>query len=730
MRVARSWKQLPFHWLIPFVFFCIGLLYIYAAPHFEASDNEFHVGVIKWIVDTGELPVQTDEHDYLYGHEANQPPLYYLTMAPIYSAFDTTDFSDYFLRNPLVLFGHPKRLGNRNFIFYRQPYPPDLAGVSLALYVIRLLTLGMAVATVAAVYQSARTIMPGHVGFAVLATSLVAFNPMFLFISTSISNDVMATALSSLAAWQMLVMLRHGFDSRRSLFLAILIAGAALAKLNGLVTLPVVGLAGVLTLFRTRDRRGFIILGIAVSVVFLAAAGWWFARNLSLYGELFGTKSMLDYYGRRSIALSRMLTEEFQSLRISYWGLFGKFSILTHDLYYHLTDALSLMSVGGLLVFLAKNRKNSFLLAVVSLLSVFLAIGSAILIWFSLQVSATYGRHLFPSIISISVLMAMGLITLRIPPLLVVVPMLLFSLASPFVYIMPQYDHPPIVAEIPESATKSFARWGDTSLVGYELPPPRRWAPGDEIPLTLYWQPSAQTKELQALFLTLIDADGEAIATIDSFPGWGTLPTMWWAPGQIYKDDYILQIPPDAQGYTTVQLHIGWYPFPDGSNIWPLLESGRETAAFILPLGALVAGKDPNLLGDEAASDDTVFGQAIRLTGHLLREDHILELEWQILEPISGAWRVFAIILAEPYQEGAPVEALWQRDAVPAVPLGYLKADERFVTRHDFELPPGYQGEHVVYVGWYNENLLQRLPVAHPSNMLPLPLTAFRGPAA
>ena len=93
----------------------------------------------------------------------------------------------------------------------RQPYPPDLVGTSLALYVIRLLTLGMAVATVAAVYQAARTIMPDHVGFAVLATSLVAFNPMFIFISTSITNDVMVTALSTLAVWQMLVMLRRGF---------------------------------------------------------------------------------------------------------------------------------------------------------------------------------------------------------------------------------------------------------------------------------------------------------------------------------------------------------------------------------------------------------------------------------------------------------------------------------------------------------------------------------------
>ena len=72
--LCNQWPEPPYHWLLPLVFFCVGLMYLFAAPHFEASDNEFHVGVIKWIVDTGELPVQTDEHDYLYGHEANQPP--------------------------------------------------------------------------------------------------------------------------------------------------------------------------------------------------------------------------------------------------------------------------------------------------------------------------------------------------------------------------------------------------------------------------------------------------------------------------------------------------------------------------------------------------------------------------------------------------------------------------------------------------------------------------------
>ncbi len=53
---------------------------------------------------------------------------------------------------------------------------------------------------------------------------------------------------------------------------------------------------------------------------------------------------------------------------------------------------------------------------------------------------------------------------------------------------------------------------------------------------------------------------------------------MWWEPGAIYQDDCILQIPQDAQGFSAVQLHIGWYnedigerlPVPYPSNMLEL----------------------------------------------------------------------------------------------------------------------------------------------------------------
>ena len=726
-RITRlsSLRPLPFHWLLPLAFFCVGLLYLYSAPHFEASDSDEHVGVIKWIAETGMLPVQSAEHEHLHAQEASQPPLYYLLMSFVWSALDTSDFDDFFQFNPLVYMGHPERLGNRNLVFYRQPYPPDLQGASLALYVIRLLTLGLATVSVAAMFQSARAALPGRTGFALLATALTAFNPMFLFVSASVSNDVLVTTLASLACWLALLTLRLGFDTRRSLALGVLIGLAALSKLSGLALAPVVALAGAWLLWRTGDRCGFVILIGSITLAPLLLTGWWFLRNLALYGEFFGTATMLENFGGRSIPLAQLLLSEFTGLRISYWGLFGSFSIFTHRIHYLLMDALSLLGVLGLFVFLAKNRRNRVMLSVIGFLASYLALGGFMLIWWALQTTASTGRLLFPYSTAIGILLALGLRALRAPAALIVLPMFVFSIAAPFAYIIPQYDHPPVVERIPDSAVATTIRWDDITLVGYAAPAESRWSPGDEIPLTLYWQPLKATGELQALFISLVDADGAALATIDSFPGWGTLPTTWWRRDLIYRDDYILQIPEAAQGVSNVQLHIGWYPFPGGANIQPALKSGEPADAVTIPLGAFVNPDSHKALAADAVIDGSVFGEAIRLDAWRFSDGHILELEWRLTREIAGDLRVFAIALKDRYQPGQPFEIVAQADSTPPARLDFLKPGEAFVTRHRFEQPSASAGEYPVYIGWYDEGISQRLSAPYPQNMLELPALRF-----
>lgn len=626
-RAAR--EKLPMQRLLPLLFFMSGLVYLYAAPNFEASDTAPHVGMIKFIAETGALPVQSGNHNELYGQEASQPPLYYLIMAAVWSAFDTSDFDQRYLPSPFTVFGDTSGRGNRNLVIYKQPYPPDLAGSSLALYVIRLLSLGMGAVAVWAVYQSARVVMPGDAGLALLAGALVAFNPQFLFISASVSNDNLVNMLAALISWRMLLMLRDGFDTRRSLVLALLIALASLAKLSGLVLGAAVGLAAIWLVIRRGDRRGFLQLAAMTLIAWLLIALWWYARNLTLYGELTGASAMLDFFGRRSITIGQLIAEEFQGLRVSYWAVFGAFNTIVDERFYQLMDGLTLISAVGLVVFLAKtmrghspqpldsrpskesaNASGRFtkrpysilpwrdsperckedLLTAVGFLGITLGLGAAALIAWSLDTWASTGRLLFPYITSASILLALGIHALRIPKLLIIAPLFVFCIVAPITAIMPNYDHPPAVEQLPASAARADVRWGDLRLNAFALPEQQSWRAGDEIPVTFYWRAEAQSPLAYALVLSLVDEAGEVISKIETWPGWGTMPHPWMTLDTDYRDDYILQAPPDAAATDELALEIRWYVFPDGPELAARLESGEELESLRLALGGLVGG--------------------------------------------------------------------------------------------------------------------------------------------
>jgi hypothetical protein len=722
MRQAQYWKTLPYQWILPAVFFCIGLIYLYVTPHFETPDSITHVAMIRWVAEhDGNLPIQSPGHGQLYGQQASQPPLYYFLMMPVWSAFDTSDFEDFLYFNDLAISGNPSRLGNRNLVFYEQPHPPDLSGTSLAIYVMRLLTLGMSTITVFAVYQSARVVQPERVGLAVMATVLVAFNPQFLFIGTSVNNDNLVTMLATIITWQMLVMLREGFEPRRSVMLAVLIALSTLAKLNGLVMVLMVALAGLWVARRDRNLRGLVLLGGSMLGIWLTMSSWWYVRNIQLYGELFGTGAMIANYGRRDATVMSLLTNEWTGFRQSYWGLFGWFSIFTDALHYRIMDGLTLLSVGGLVVYGVQSRKNPRQLTLFSFLGVMVTVGMVMLVWWTSQTTGSQGRLIFPYIVALSLLMAMGLTALRIPPWLIALPMGLFAVYVPFAYILPAYDQPAVVEQLPETAQDAQITWDDITLLGYELAQTGiRFNPDDEIPITLYWQATAQSPEPLAYFVSLIDMDGNALATIDTFPGWGTTLPTWWQPDTIYRDDLVLQLLDEPDGFSSVQLQIGWYHYPQGGNIRPVDAGGQELATFTIPIGVYVGGDTGQVIKSRFTEDGTVFGDAVRLNAYRFADGNQLRLEWEIVQPLAGDWRVFAFVLESPYADGDDFAPILQKDTAPRVPLGFLEVGDIIRTNHTFDLSEGFAGTYPVYIGWYNADTQERLSVPYPANMMPI----------
>jgi len=111
-------------------------------------------------------------------------------------------------------------------------------------------------------------------------------------------------------------------------------------------------------------------------------------------------------------------------------------------------------------------------------------------------------------------------------------------------------------------------------LVGLGLPK-TQVAPGDTVPLTLYWQALATMDKNWTVFVHLTDRDGKIISQQDQIPGGGQFPTTSWVPNEYLVDNYSLLIPADTPSSPQpYQLEIGLYDVTDFSRL-PILEAGE-----------------------------------------------------------------------------------------------------------------------------------------------------------
>lgn len=680
-------------------FTVIACVYAWATPPLEASDELWHVGMVDVLARTGALPVQQPGVDTAWEQEGSQPPLYYALGALLVSPIDRGDFDTLRQPNPHAKAGVPGATDNKNLVLHDDAHPAPL-GTALAVYLLRAVGIALGALTVVAVYAAAVELTRRPL-VALVAAGLTAFNPMFLFISASVNNDNLVTALNSLILWQTLVMLRRGLTARRSLLLALLIALASLSKLSGLALVPVVALAGLWLAWRRRDLRGLLTLGGAMALLWALLAGWWYVRNLTLYGELFGTATMAAVAGERLTPFTLgTLLDEFEGFRVGYWGWFGAVNITTGALFYRVMDAVVALGVVGLAVAVWRARRDNDALVRIGVLALTLVVGSVALVQWTALTYASQGRLLFPYVAATSPLLALGFDALLRPlgrwaarlPLVGVAALAVFALVTPLTTIAPAYAAPAPLAALPSSAQPVYARFGDVALVGYETPD-RRYEPGDRLPLTVYWQVLEPSERDLSLYLHAVDDDGAVIGRIDSFPGGGTLRTTRWQPGAIYADDYDILLE-RAAGQTRLRVQVGWWHYASEDVVQPTDEAGTPLESVMLDVGGYAGVVDLPTLPN--AVDGVAFGDRIALRGYALAQDRVA-LSWEALGGLDANHTVFVQVL------DAGGDVVGSGDAPPDLPTRYWRVGDRVVTTHPltYETPLA-PGRYRVIVGWYN----------------------------
>lgn len=702
--------------LVAFLILC--LIYAWSTPIFEVSDELWHFGLVDYIANTGQLPIQHPGQDTAWEQEGSQPPLYYLLAAALVAPLDRNDIDDLRQPNPHVKAGVPKATDNKNLVLHDNPNPV-LEKTAAAVFLVRLFSIALGMVTVSMVYAVAQRV--GNERVALLAAGITAFNPMFLFITASVNNDNLVTALNSVVLFLMIKTLQDGFYLRRSLLIAVLIALATLSKLSGLVLVPVMVLAALWTAYQKRDWRGLVQLGVLMLGAWLLLAGWWYARNLSLYGELFGTATMVQVAGPRigTFTLSTLL-DEFQGFRIAYWGLFGAVNILTFDAFYIVMDIVVIIGLAGLGGYLWRQRNAKTSVIPLALLGMTLLIGSGSVILWTAQTYASQGRLLFPFIAATSSLLALGL--WQVPLLrfradvLASGSMLLlgaFALAVPLVTIRPHYALPLPLDAVPPSATRVYARFDRVALVGYQVQD-QRYQPGDDVRVTVYWQALEPAAQDYSLFLTLLAESDVPLGKVDTYPGGGRLRTSTWQSGAIYADEYVIPIAADAQGDGLLRMQVGWWDYPTETYLLPKDEAGESLEAVLLNIGGFAEPEHTLDLQGFTQIEPLIFGDVLLLKGYSATVSEIT-LAWEALGTLPEDYTVFVQV------QDDQKDTVGQGDAPPILPTHYLRQGDQFLTRHPIYYPtPSAAGNYTVVIGWYRPGDFTRLPVDYPDNAYPL----------
>jgi len=702
------------------VFFALALLYNWASPLFENSDEFFHFPLIHHLADNGlSLPVQSADNLQDWRQQGNQPPIYHLVAALLIMPFDTSDYPQARRLNPHAQIGI---VGHSNINAVLHPLDRSAewrGGTAAALRVVRVMsTLLAAVVVVAAYYLTRHTFPMLPRSVAALAAALVAFNPMFLFVASSVNNDNMSNALIT-AVLALLVWLyrRPALPPVRVLlFMGVLLGLSLLSKLSTGPFMLLVGVFWLALAFKHHAWGYMVKWGVVTLGLALLISGWWYWRNYDLYGDPTGLSMFLDIVGRRPIPLTaNQLWSEREGFMQSFWGLYGGLTVPMAGWVYtgfNLLAGVSLVGVGVYVVGLSRpqaERGVSFfrldnlpaiILPVWALLALVSVFRWTALTW------ATQGRLWFIAISALAALSALGFYELARRskiPLIAWIPAgyaLGIAIIAPFAWIRPAYAPPPLHAINAEAAplvvfADPAATDGEIALTAASFP--AEITAGKAADLHLELCTLDKPTRNWSIFAHLVNEWDIILAQADFTPGGGALPTAELDAGWCWDDAYQLRVPPGVvSADTPLRVLLGLYDHHTGERMVFAGFAGDEENRYLIAETRLLAGDE---LGKFTFQGFARLNSYV-LSSPVMKNDETitLTLVWEVLKPFPADYTVFVQIIdpASAYRAAAsdqtrPTQS-WQ--------VGAVIQDTHTLT----PAPDAPAGVYAVLVGFYIQN--------------------------
>jgi 4-amino-4-deoxy-L-arabinose transferase-like glycosyltransferase len=648
--------------LIMTAYLIVALIYSVATPLFEASDELWHYPMVQVIAETGGLPVQDPATPTLWRQEGSQPPLYYMLAAALTAGIDSGNLGELRRVNPHADIGLVRPDGNINMVVHRgalEAFPWQ--GAALAAHVARLLSVVLGAGTVLVTYALGRRLFPERAEVALGAAALNAFLPMFLFISGSVNNDNLSTLLGNLLTLEIVALLAARAQPGWMLYALIGVTTGAglLAKFNIGFLIPVVGAALVVISLRLRSWRPLLLGGAISGGLTILIAGWWYWRNLQLYGDPTGLNVFLDIVGRRAIpANAAQLWAERDSFLQAFWGFFGGVNVPLPAFVYAAFNAVAIVGVIGAAGFVGRTLMRRewplerWLPALVTLLWPLVTFASY-LRW-TAETPASQGRLVFAALSSILVWLALGLTwwlpkRARAPVMTVVAAgFAAVALAAPFLVIAPAYQ-PPALSEREDEPLAVFSERAEPEMPVLALleaaVTTRAAQPGDYVQIETAWRAESTPGRDWSLFVHLVTPDDVIIAQRDIYPGGGLLATSDVGAGQAWDNPIAIAVPGTAPAPMTLSVQAGWYHLPTGERL-ALADGGDSVTLGEVALAPREAPSDvPNPVSVNFGGTMELIGYSVSDLSPAAGDTLEVTLYWRALAPMQADYVVFAHVI-------------------------------------------------------------------------------------
>jgi 4-amino-4-deoxy-L-arabinose transferase-like glycosyltransferase len=714
----------------------LGVVYSRTTPIFEASDEVWHYPFIKHLADGNGLPVQRADQVGPWRQEGSQPPLYYALGALATCWIDTSDMDSVRWINPHANMGIPTADRNVNMVIH--PAGQPLRGTVLAVHLVRWMSVLMGAVTVVMGYLLARQLLQDSI-VATAAAALTAFNPMFLFITSSVNNDALVIMLSAIAIWLMVrIVLSLNTEAtpqndaaterghyRQFVLLGVVLGLTSLSKASGLALLPLAAVTGAAVAWRKRSWKELLLAGVLIGAPVLLIGGWWYYRNWQLYRDPLGLNAFISIVGGRYPQPTLLqLASEWKGFVMSYWGFFGGMNVPAPEWFYTIASVLALLGLAGVPLYIwrvFKPGRNLWRWLALGLVILWPAAVFVSLIRWTLMTIASQGRLMFSALTALSLLMAMGLAALIPRRLRALLPgsmsafLLVGAVLLPAITIAPAYAPPDILTErdVATLSPRINATFGDKMrLLGYEIDKAEA-APGDTVNVTLYWKALAPMHENYSVFMHLLGTDELILGQRDMYPGQGTYPTTLWSPGEIVADTYAVPVSPTAMTPGEAFFAVGLYNLQTGERL-PVVDGMGEPIGDHLRFGRLVLPPRmvegiPNPVYFNLDNQVALIGYELDRTSAAPGEAFNLTLYWKALRDLDTNYSVFTHVLGEQ-------QSIWaQMDSWPLrgdAPTATWKKGQ--VIRDPYELvvrPDAPAGTFELEVGMYGAQDGKRLPL-------------------